>query len=70
MEIDTDFIKTQLERRRDERQLHLVAKGACVSKRTLTYILAGRCGRAETLSGIQKYLKLTMRRKNLAKETA
>lgn len=65
MEFDTDFIKAQLQRRRDEGQLAYVASGSGVSKRTITYVLAGRVGRADTAAKLYKYLRRNMRLKSL-----
>ena len=65
MEFDTVFIKEQLQRRRDEGQLSHVASGAGVSKRTITYILAGRVGRTDTAAKLHDYLKRNVRRKSL-----
>lgn len=65
MAIDLDFIRAQLRRRSDERQLTAVARGAGVNVRTLSYILAGRGGHMDTLSKLQTYLKATARKKKL-----
>lgn len=66
MKFDTEFIKAQLDRRRREGQLYLVAQGSGVSKRTLGYLLAGRGTRAETAAKLHDYLQRTVRRKHLA----
>lgn len=65
MQIDFEFIREQLERRKRERQLGAVAKGADVSKRTLTYIIGGRASHFETAEKLQVYLKNNVRKKKL-----
>lgn len=65
MPIDIEYIRAQLRKRSDARQLAAVARGTGLNVRTLAYILAGRTGHAQTLDTLQTYLKENSRKTKL-----
>lgn len=65
MEDKFEYIKTQLEKRKQERQLTQVARGAKVSRRVIAYIMDGRNARTDTVDKLYAYLKDNARKKVL-----
>ncbi len=63
--MDLDYIKTQLERRRGERQLSRVAEQTGITLRTLLYILEGKKPRYSTIEVLHPFLKKTSRKRVL-----
>lgn len=62
MQIDMEYIRAQLTRRRDERQLSAVARGSGVSFRTLINVVNGYSNlRTGTATTLQEFLKATHR---------
>lgn len=68
MELNLEYVRAQLERRKDQRQLAAVARGTKLSTRTLSYIINGRSGHIETIKTLQEYLKRTEGQKKLGQE--
>lgn len=60
MNIDIDYVKAQLQRRRSEKQLAKIARLTGLHPRSLYYIVdGGRDGRVSTLQKLQSFLKAT-----------
>lgn len=65
MELNPEYVKAQLQRRKAERQLAAVARGSGLTRRTIDYILNGRSGHIKTITTLQKYLERTEGQKKL-----
>jgi transcriptional regulator with XRE-family HTH domain len=65
MEDKFDYVKAQLAKRLEERQLSKVATGSGVSRRVIAYIMEGRNARTDTVDKLYKYLKDNVRKKVL-----
>ena len=65
MEDKFEYIKWQLAKRKDERQLYKVADGSGVSRRVIGYIMDGRNARTDTVEKLYAYLKSNARKKVL-----
>jgi hypothetical protein len=65
MEATIDYIRTQLRRRAEEKQLPIIAKATGVSLRTLYYIANGRGAQGRTMRELDSYLKKNVRRRRL-----
>jgi predicted transcriptional regulator len=62
MEDKFDYVKAQLVRRKEERQLYKVADGSGVSRRAISYIMEGRNARTDIVNKLYTYLKKNVRR--------
>lgn len=66
MQINTDYIKAQLQRRATERQLSKVASGCGVNVRTLQRIAKGESCSMKIAGKVQQFLLDTEREKKLS----
>lgn len=65
MQINTEYIVAQLQRRAGERQLGKVAKGSGVNLRTLQRMVKENGGSTKKLEKVQKFLAETEKQKKL-----